>query len=78
MQSISKGETGPGRNTLYRQSVGHLRRQEAPKYGVVSLNMRASQVEVVVNCLPMQETKEVLISFLGQEDLLEGGMATVR
>ena len=32
MQSISKGETGPGR------SVGHLRRQEAPKYGVVSLN----------------------------------------
>ena len=32
MQSISKGETGPGR------SVGHLRRQEAPKYGMVSLN----------------------------------------
>ena len=24
------------RNTLHRQSVGHLRRQEAPKYGVVS------------------------------------------
>ena len=45
---------------------------------MVSLNRGASQVEVVVNCLPMQETKEVLISFLGQEDLLEGGMATVK
>ena len=38
MQSISKGETGPGRNTLYRQRVGHLRKQETPKYGVVSLS----------------------------------------
>ena len=24
------------RNTLHRQSVGHLRRREAPKYGMVS------------------------------------------
>ena len=24
------------RNTLHRQSVGHLRKQEAPKYGMVN------------------------------------------
>ena len=36
MQSVSKGENGPGRNTFHRQSVGHLRRQEAPEHGVVS------------------------------------------
>ena len=36
MRSISKGKTGLGRNTLDRQMVGHLRRREAQKYGVVS------------------------------------------
>ena len=74
MQSISRGETGPGR------SVGHLRRQEAPNYGMVSLNegRGAAQVAVVVSCLPVQEAGEMLVRFLGHEDPLEGGMAAVR
>ena len=38
MQSIAKGENGLGRNTHHRQSVDHLRRCEASKYGVVSLS----------------------------------------
>ena len=33
---ISKGENGFGRNTLHRQSVSHLRKQEALKCGVTS------------------------------------------
>ena len=36
MQSVSKGESGPERNTLHRHSVDQLRRREALKYGVVS------------------------------------------
>ena len=34
MWSIAKGEHGPGRHII-QQSVGHLGRQEAWKYGVV-------------------------------------------
>jgi len=36
MWSISKGENGRGGNTLRRQNVGHLRRWEALKCGLVS------------------------------------------
>ena len=36
IQFISKGKNNPGRNTLHRKSMGHLRRQETRKYGVVS------------------------------------------
>ena len=36
MWSVSKGKNSLERNTVHRQSVGHLRRQETPKYGVVS------------------------------------------
>ena len=31
---------------------------------------------MVKNCLPIQETKETQVPSLGQEDLLEEGMAT--
>ena len=33
---ISKGENGFGRNTVHRQSVSHLRKQEALNCGVIS------------------------------------------
>ena len=38
MRSISEDENGLGRNTLHRESVGHLRRREALKHGVISFS----------------------------------------
>ena len=37
MQLVSEDDSLPGRNTLPRQSVDHFRRQEPPKYGLVSV-----------------------------------------
>ena len=36
LQAISKGKSGYSRNTLKGQSVDHLRRREALKYGGIS------------------------------------------
>ena len=44
IQSISKGENSLGKNTLHRQSLGHLRRGEAKNYFLKGSNNKKKRI----------------------------------